>query len=361
MYRGLYKNKGGEKRKMSGRIFRIGIALVMLSVLTVPAMAAYGMETWFVPENSTGTYGTDILVPMNMSERVGETVSGQLDIYYDKNCVNVVSVDQSMSPFSWNTYNWFNDSYNQPETWYPWLSPTHTCVRVQWDNPAGPISAGNYTLCVLKLRCNCSSGCTSNLLIGYSEANNEMGDPITGGHKYHNGTYTCLAPQETFSKSLVKGWNLISLPLTADDMTVASVFSSIDGKYDALYRYDASTNLWVALGSDDTLENGVGYFINMTEDATWTYSGSAFTSMGISLEPGLNMIGWLNCSKPINQTGLDDPAKVRYVARWNATSHRFEVYVPGAPDAFNDFDTLERGVGYFVAAKTDFTLTESCT
>ena len=175
-----------------------------------------------------------------------------------------------------------------------------------------------------------------------------------------NSSITVTGPQETFSKDLVEGWNLISLPLTADDMTVSSVFSSVAGKYDAVYRYDAETHSWVALGADDTLENGVGYFIHMTESGTWTYQGSAYTTMSISLEQGLNMIGWLNCSKPINETSLDDPSKVWYIARWNATSHEFEVYVPGAPSAFNDFNTMERGVGYFVAAKTPFTLTESC-
>ena len=340
-------------------VFGIGIVLAVLAVLTAPAMA-YGMETWFVPENSTGVYGeTDILVPINMTESVGETVSGEMDVYYDKNCVNIVTIDQSMSPFSWNTHNWFNDSYHG-SNWWPWLSPTHTCVRIQWDNPLGPISAGNYTLCVLTLHCNCSSGCSSDLLQGFSEANNEMGDDITGGHKFHNGTYTCIASQETYSKDLVEGWNLISLPLTADDMTVSSVFSSVSGKYDALYSYDATTHSWVALGDDDTLENGVGYFINMTESGTWTYQGSAYTTMSISLEPGLNMVGWLNCSKPIDDALSSIEGNYRYVARWNSTAHKFEVYVPGAPSGFNDFNTMERGEGYFISMKTSDTLTASC-
>ena len=339
-----------------GIAFGIGIVLAVLAVLTAPAMA-YGMETWFVPENSTGVYGeTDILVYINMTESVGETVSGEMDIYYDKNCVNIVTIDQSMSPFSWNTHNWFNDSYHG-SNWWPWLSPTHTCVRIQWDNPQGPISAGNYTLCVLTLHCNCSSGCSSDLLQGYSEANNEMGDEITGGHKFHNGTYTCIASQETFSKDLVEGWNLISLPLTADNMTVSSVFSSVADKYDAIYSYDAETHSWVALGADDTLENGVGYFIHMTENGTWTYQGSAYLSMSIPLEPGLNLVGWVNTSASLLDALSSIEGDYWYVARWNATTQKFEVYVPDAPPVFNDFNTMERGEGYFIAAKTSCTLT----
>ena len=169
--------------------FSIGIALAVLAVLTAPAMG-YGSEAWLVPEDSTGEYGeADVLVYFNFTESVGETVSGQDDIYYDKNCVNIVTIDQSMSAFNWNTHNWFNDSYHGGG-WRPWLSPTHTCVRIQWENPS-PIAPGSYTYAVLTLRCNCSSGCGSDLLHGYNEMNNEMGDPITGGYIFYNGTYTC--------------------------------------------------------------------------------------------------------------------------------------------------------------------------
>ena len=176
-----------------------------------------------------------------------------------------------------------------------------------------------------------------------------------------DGTFTCLAPQETFSKDLVEGWNLISLPLyNATDMTVANIMSSVSGLYDALYRYDASTHSWVPLSSSDTMANGVGYFVHMTSAGTWTYQGSAYLSMSIPLEQGLNMIGWLNCSKPIGDALSSIDGDYWYVARWNATAQKFEVYNPVAPNGFNDFDTMERGEGYFISMKNAGTLTASC-
>jgi len=176
-----------------------------------------------------------------------------------------------------------------------------------------------------------------------------------------NGTFTCLAPQETFSKDLVEGWNLISLPLyNATDMRVANIMSSVSGLYDALYRYDASTHSWVPLSSSDTMANGVGYFVHMTSAGTWTYQGSAYLSMSIPLEQGLNMIGWLNCSKPIGDALSSIDGDYWYVARWNATAQKFEVYNPVAPNGFNDFDTMERGEGYFISMKNAGTLTASC-
>ena len=143
-------------------------------------------------------------------------------------------------------------------------------------------------------------------------------------------------------------------------MTVANIMSSVSGSYDALYRYDASTHSWVPLSSSDTMENGVGYFVHMTSAGTWTYTGSAYTDMNISLEQGLNMIGWLNCSKPIDDALSSIADNYWYVARWNATAQKFEVYNPVAPNGFNDFDTMERGKGYFISMKSAETLTASC-
>lgn len=184
----------------------------------------------------------------------------------------------------------------------------------------------------------------------------------SGINNYPPVSFTCLAPEETFSKPLVKGWNQISLPLTnAANMTVANIMSSVSGSYDALYRYDAPTRSWVSMSSADTMANGVGYFIHLTQNTTWTYTGSAvYTSMNAPLEQGLNMVGWLNCSKPITDALSSIDGKYYYVARWNATARKFETYVPVAPPAFNKFTTMDRGEGYFISMKTGDTLSESC-
>ncbi len=336
---------------MNKTVYEAGILVVVFAVFAVSSAVALPIPpgkvviVWFEPDPSIALPGENITVQMwmNTSVDLGGWADGKL--YFDPEVVNITEADFTGAAFPDET------------VWSHWGN----YVRIAgMDENLCEQTHGELLMVTLTL--HAKSPGTSQL---YHDPDwTEMFD-CDGNYvptEWVHGNFTCLAPPETFSKSLVKGWNLISLPLTNDtDMTVANIMSSVNGSYDALYRYDASTKKWVALGSDDTMENGVGYFIHMTEDATWTYSGSAFTSMSISLEQGLNMIGWLNCSKPINQTGLDDPAKVRYIARWNATSHKFEVYVPGAPSVFNDFDTLERGVGYFVAAKTDFTLTESCT
>jgi hypothetical protein len=107
----------------------------------------------------------------------------------------------------------------------------------------------------------------------------------------------------------------------------------------------------------DTMANGVGYFIHMSSAGTWSYTGVAYTAMNVSLQPSLNMFGWLNCSKSISESVASN---CNYVARWNATIQHFETCNPVAPPEFNDFSTLERGEGYFISAKAAETLTEAC-
>ncbi|RJS86236.1 hypothetical protein CW713_00515 [Methanophagales archaeon] len=171
-----------------------------------------------------------------------------------------------------------------------------------------------------------------------------------------NLTVTTAPP---FRRNMTSGWNLISLPLIPDDNSTSVVLSSLSGKYDAVYKYNP---VWYNFISANAMDPGAGYFVHATENCTWNYSGSgfAYTSMNRDLEKGLNMLGWLYCSKPVNVSLSSVEKKYTYVARWNATSQSYEVYNPRAPAPFNDFDTMERGEGYWISAKSNCTLTEKC-
>ena len=169
--------------------------------------------------------------------------------------------------------------------------------------------------------------------------------------------YEQAPPTETYTKDLVASWNLVSLPLTSADNSISAVLGSITGNYDAVVRYDAATHSFVALSETDAMENGVGYFIHMTAADTWSYDGTAYTDMTAQLEQGLNMVGWTNTSADLPGALNSIAGNYRYVARWNATAQSYEVFVPGAPPEFNDFDTMERGEGCFIAATTSCTMT----
>jgi len=341
--------KGGEKEKMENKIVLVGILTMVLAVFAVSSAAALPIPDgkqgiiWLEPDPSSAAPGESITVQLwvNTSVQLG----GWADwIYFDPNVVNITNAD------------WTGSAFPSETGFAHWGNYVRVCGM---DEELCEQNTGELLLVTLTLE-GINPG-TSQLYhhpdhVEIFDCDGEYIDAI-----WVHGNFTCLAPQETFSKELVKGWNLISLPLyNATDMTVANIMSSVSGLYDALYRYDASTHSWVPLSSSDTMENGVGYFVHMTSAGTWTYTGSAYTDMNISLQQGLNMIGWLNCSKPIDDALSSIEGDYWYVARWNATAQKFEVYNPVAPNGFNDFNTMERGEGYFISMKSAETLTESC-
>jgi len=165
--------------------------------------------------------------------------------------------------------------------------------------------------------------------------------------------YEVPVEPETFTKSLVSGWNLISLPLTPLDNSTSAVLENDTIVYDAVKSYNASTHQF----EDATaMDPGVGYFVHVTTAGTWSYDGTAYTSMTSSLSTGLNMVGWTNTSAALPDALSSIAGSYRYVAHWNATSQSYEVYEPNAPLVFNDFTTIERGEGYFIAATSSCTL-----
>ena len=327
--------------KKTGRAaFGIGIVLAVLVVLTASASA--DNVVYFDPDPSCAAPGETITVTLWLNHSDG-VAAFDVDIYFDPAVVYITDATPGILPVMW-------------------LNVDHGTYRTigGWSSDYHDVPPGVHVLANLTLLANESGTCTLH------HDNNHLADEFGNNlpnQVWIDGTFNCPCPTpETFTKDLVEGWNLISLPLTNDtDMTVANIIdASLSGSYDALYKYDASAHNFVPLSSSDTMENGVGYFIHMTSADTWTYTGSAYTDMDISLQQGLNMIGWLNCSKNISDALSSIEGDYWYVARWNATVQKFEVYNPAAPNGFNDFDTMERGEGYFISMKSAETLTASC-
>ena len=349
---------GGEKRKMNKKRIALGIGIVLTVLTMFTASASASNLLYFVPLNSSAAPNETVTVKLMLNTTHDDIGAFQCHIDLNTDVVNVIS--GSEGSWDWDYWNW--TIKNDPE-YGPYL---FTAGMEFGGCGPGELELGIFTLKGV------NPGVSPLDFIRRQQPGEPEPhpDPTTIRDtsnnllpfNWTNGTFTCLAPQETFSKELVKGWNLISLPLyNATDMTVANIIDkSLSGKYNALYRYDAVNKSWVAMGSSDVMENGVGYFIHMTENGTWTYNGSAYTNMNISLQQGLNMIGWLNCSKDISDALSSIGGDYWYVARWNATTQKFEVYNPVAPPVFNDFNTMERGEGYFISMKSAGTLTENC-
>lgn len=344
-----------DKKKI---VFGIGIVLTALAALTAPALADYNVFHLVPVDSSCDGAGCTTTVWVMVNTSYNDINGFQATIIFDPNVVNLTFAEKGTSP-AWYMWEW---------RYVPPKDSSKKCVMLKGADVMGAFGPGELQCGIITLE-GIKPGTSSLHFANASELAqgadhktmivNPSGDitPIT----MEDGTFTCVGPEETFPKPLVTGWNLISLPLTATDMKVSNVIdTSLSGSYDALYRYDATTRSWVSLSSPDTMSNGAGYFIHMTAADTWTYSGNAYTAMTGGLSDGLNMIGWLNCSKSITDALSSIDGNYYYAARWNATTQKFETYNPIAPAGFNDFTTMDRGEGYFISMKEAATLTESC-
>lgn len=326
------------------------LVLVLFAVLAISVASA--SEYYLAPDDSIVTgYGstTEVQLRLNATQ---EIQTGKVTILYDTPCACIT--DFTHDP-EWE---------GKTRASYPGEYIVTFSNKDDYGIPVN-LSAGDHLIGTYTIQCNSTTYGVTDLIFASSSPHSPtwatdlaaIGVPDVP-FTVDNGTFACTGVPETFEKELVVGWNLISLPLTATDMTVANVIdTSLSGTYDALYKYDVATHSFLPLSPTDTMDNGVGYFINMTAADTWSYEGTPKESIEVGLSQGLNMVGWVNESGSSLPDALNSiTGKYNYVARWNATSQSYEVYEPNAPAVFNDFDTMARGEGYFIAASEECTL-----
>ncbi|NOR84998.1 S8 family serine peptidase, partial [archaeon] len=108
-----------------------------------------------------------------------------------------------------------------------------------------------------------------------------------------------------YTIELNEGWNLISIPLILENNSIEYVLDSIKEKYDIVWGWNASRNMitnmnWILyvpevpamVSTLHELELNQGYWIFMTEKATFTISGWLAEENIIHLYPKWNLIGY---------------------------------------------------------------------
>ena len=355
------------------------VALAVLIVMAVPATA--NSIARYDPPNGEGTTGDWAWVTYYLDIEAGvDCAGGQQTIIFDPDVIDITLVRLNCArnpPTGPNQYCWGNWAKNETYTdnGYVWsfgTQPQHSeydpgLDEWSWVNNVteGIIGPATVELATYRVHVNDIPG-VSPLNFGFEKFPPEC--PICQPTMvwnfttallptdWQNGTFTHIGLLEPFEKDLVPGWNLISLPLTPEDNSTSAVLSSISGKYDAVFRYDATVNVkQFEVVTDGTMDPGIGYFVNVTTAGTWSYTGS-YTSISVDLKPGLNCIGWGNTSEDISDALSPISGNYTYVARWDADDPKYEVYDANAPLEFIDFETMERGKGYWIAAKEGYTL-----
>jgi len=326
-----------------------GMMLAVLVLLSGNAAAEHHIF-YLDPVDSSCDPGNDVTVWVMANTSNNDINSFQASIIFDPSVVNVTLVERG-SATPWYTWGWnvFDCSdYSCEEG--------KKILKIGGAELMGGYGPGDIQLGKMTLHGE-ANGISSLHFANESEvgghrteiANTSAGViwPITT----EDGTFTCIGLPETFTKPLALGWNLISLPLTPLDNSTSAVLSGVS--QDAVKQYNATSKLFETA---TTMNPGIGYFVNVTTTGTWEYEGTAYTSMAVSFSQGLNMVGWTNTSAALPDALSSISGNYTYVAHWNATSQSYEVYLPGAPAVFNDFTTMKRGEGYFIAATSSCTL-----
>lgn len=155
------------------------------------------------------------------------------------------------------------------------------------------------------------------------------------------------------------GWNMFSISLRPTDSGIQQVLSSIAGRYDAIWTYDAASEEWYRynLNSPSFLNNlnelkaGVGYWISMTEPGILMTQG-AQPGTTIVLEPGWNLVGYNSqTAKPLVEAMSSISGKYNSVWTYDAHAGQWLRYVLTGQSFLNDLEFMQSGRGYWIDVK----------
>jgi hypothetical protein len=191
-----------------------------------------------------------------------------------------------------------------------------------------------------------------------------------------------------YNISLVKGWNLISVPLNlttwelGEEAVVGDPLNvTLENSLTSIYRYNTTPGSfekcthyagwgWApATGSESftELEPGRGYWAMAENDCDLTFTGTAPSDLDVPLDADWNCIGWYSTSEALlgEEAIVGDPLNVTpensltSIYRYNTTSESFEkcTHYAGwgwAPATGSEsFTELEPGRGYWVMSEND--------
>jgi len=160
-----------------------------------------------------------------------------------------------------------------------------------------------------------------------------------------------------YTIALDPGWNLISLYRHPADTRISTVLASIAGKIISVWAF--KENAWKVYDPADpgsgeltTMEAGWAYWINMSEQGTLEFTGSAPTK-AIVLTSGWNLVGYNAASRRAVADAVGLIAG-KYSLIWAYKDDNWKLYDAITP-GFSDLNVMEPGYGHWVR------VTEGCT
>ena len=138
----------------------------------------------------------------------------------------------------------------------------------------------------------------------------------------------------TLELSLLPGWNMVSVPVIADDPAVSSVFAGTA----AVYAWDPEGKSYFI---PSTVEADRSYWVAVTQPMQLSIEGTAVTAYVSLLTPGWHMVGSVQGGTPDASDPKDAPLNsvLPYAYHWNPVTKTYDTSA-----------VIQSGLGYWVAA-----------
>jgi hypothetical protein len=159
---------------------------------------------------------------------------------------------------------------------------------------------------------------------------------------------------QTFSKQLVRGWNMVSFPLETvnTNFEMSKVFSSLAGQYAKILTWNPHSQKYsehnpFATYSYVEARAGMGFWIEMITDGMLTVRGIP-THKDVEIVPGWNLVGF-NSMSPMLVTDLLRSIEGKHsgIFTWDPATR---AYI-GHNSRHTGLTICEPGKGYFIHAK----------
>jgi len=102
---------------------------------------------------------------------------------------------------------------------------------------------------------------------------------------------------------------------------------------------------------DFQINPGIGLFVDVSQNSTFTFVGIKLASYSIPLKIGWNLIGWYDMDTTMASSIAENISDCVSVNAWDATNQTYKPYIVGGPPDF-DF-VVKPGMGLFVDVTED--------
>jgi hypothetical protein len=168
-----------------------------------------------------------------------------------------------------------------------------------------------------------------------------------------NNLTNCSANQAgKFTRSLLNGPNLVSIPLLQSDENIRTVLQTL--KWDKAWTFDSSAQKWKShmmfkpfKGELVELNVSMGIWVNVMEQSNLTVAGIVPSSTSIYLQAGWNLVGFPSFNGTHAVSDLKTTVGVERIEGFEALTPPYFLR------ALTDGEFLQTGFGYWVRVPSE--------